>query len=66
MRIQFGTWIHECMFVSNPGYGNMINAATSNGLYTIIFDSAEEAHQVYKQILEKGYYDATGDKYQNY
>lgn len=66
MRIRFGTWIHECKFVSNPGYGNMINAATSNGLYTITFDTEEKAHLVYEIILKKGYYDATNDKYQNF
>ena len=66
MRIKFGTWIHSCSFVSNPGNSNIINAATGNGLYTIVFDTEEEAHQVYDQILEKGYYDATCNEYRNY
>lgn len=65
MRIQFGTWIHECKFVSNPGEANLINAATNNGLYTIVFKTKEEAHQVYKQILKKGYYDASYNEYSN-
>ena len=65
MRIQFGTWIHSCDFVSNPGNSNLINAKTGNGLYTIVFDSVEEAHLVYKQLLEKGYYDATNNEYSN-
>lgn len=65
MRIQFGTWIHNCEFVSNPGNSNLINAATRNGLYTIAFDTAEEANKAYKQILTKGYYDATNNIYSN-
>ena len=65
MRIQFGTWIQSCDFVSNPGHGNFINASTGNGLYTIVFNTEEEAHLAYKQILEKGYYDATNNEYSN-
>lgn len=65
MRIQFGTWIQSCKFVSNPRYGNLINASTNNGLYTIAFDTEEEAHAAYKQLLEKGYYDATDNQYSN-
>lgn len=68
MRIQFGTWIWNCDFVSNPGYGNIIGASTGNGyytIYTIAFDTNEEAHAAYKQLLEKGYYDASNNKYSN-
>ena len=65
MRIQFGTWIHSCTFVSNPGNSNIINAATNNGLYTIKFDTKEEAHKVYRQLLEKGFYDASNEVYNN-
>ena len=65
MRIQFGTWIQSCDFVSNPGYGNTLCASTSNGYYTIVFDSNEKAHLAYKQLLEKGYYDATHNQYSN-
>lgn len=66
MRIRFGTCIHICYFVSNPGNSNLINASTDNGLYTIVFDTEEEAHKVYQQILEKGYYDATNNEYSNW
>lgn len=65
MRIQFDTWIHSCAFVSNPGNSNIINAATKNGLYTISFNTKEEAHKAYKQLLEKGYYDASNEVYSN-
>ena len=65
MRIKFGTWIHSCEFVSNPGYGRTIGASTGNGYYTIVFKTNEEAHEVYKQLLEKGYYDATDKEYSN-
>lgn len=65
MRIQFGTWIHSCNFVSNPGYSNSLGASTSNGYYTIVFDTNEEARAAYKQLLEKGYYDATYNQYSN-
>ena len=65
MRIQFGTWIRSCDFVSNPGYGNTLGASTSNGYYTIVFDSNEKADLAYKQLLEKGYYDATNNEYWN-
>ncbi|WP_302327631.1 hypothetical protein [Enterocloster lavalensis] len=67
MRIRFGTWIHFCRFVSNPGgNSNIINACTSNGLYTIVFDTADEAKEVYNQILVNGYYDASDKEYRNY
>lgn len=66
MRIQFGTWIHSCTFVSNPGYGNIINACTNNGLYSIRFDTIEEANYAYRQLLEKGYYNASSNWYSNY
>lgn len=65
MRIKFGTWIHTCDFVSNPGYSNLINANTKNGLYTIVFESSKEAFDAYCQLLEKGYYDATHNNYSN-
>jgi len=65
MRIQFGSWIQSCSFVSNPGYGNIIYASTNNGLYTIVFNNKEEAHQAYKQILKKGYYNASNNVYSN-
>lgn len=65
MRIQFGTRIYSCIFVSNPGYSNIINANTKNGLYTIVFSTKEEANKAYKQLLEKGYYDASNEKYSN-
>ena len=66
MRIQFGTWIHNCEFVSNPGNSNLINALTKNGIYTIVFDTEQEAFMAYKQILTKGYYDATNNTYSNW
>lgn len=65
MRIQFGTWIHECRMVSNPGYGKTIGAETKNGYYTINFNTEKEAHIAYKQLLEKGYYDASNSAYIN-
>ena len=64
MRIKFGSWIQSCSFVSNPG-GRMMNASTDNGLYTIIFESEENAEEAYKKILEQGYYDATDCEYSN-
>ena len=63
MRIQFGTWIRNCDFVSNPGCGNTIGASTGNGYYTIAFNTNEEAHGAYKKLLEKGYYDASNNAY---
>ena len=65
MRIQFGTQIRNCDFVSNPGCGNTIGASTGNGYYTIVFDTNEEAGVAYNQLLEKGYYDATHNQYSN-
>ena len=65
MRIQFGAWIRNCDFVSNHGYGNTLGASTSNGYYTIVFDTNEEDGVAYKQILEKGYYDASNNEYWN-
>ena len=65
MRIQFGAWIRNCDFVSNPGYGNTLGASTSNGYYTIVFDTNEEAGVAYNQLLEKGYYDASNNEYWN-
>lgn len=65
MRIQFGTWIHSCDFVSNPGNSHIIGASTGNGYYTIAFNTEKEAHEAYKQLLEKGYYDATNNEYSN-
>lgn len=65
MRIKFGTWIHNCDFVSNPGNSHIIGASTRNGYYTIVFNTEEEAHDAYNQLLEKGYYDATNNEYSN-
>lgn len=66
MRIQFGRRIHACDFVSHSANSTLMNAATvKNGLYTIAFDTEEEAEAAYKQILEKGYYDATNNQYSN-
>lgn len=65
MRIRFGTWIHECTMVSNPGNGNVINARTNNGLYTITFESKEEANGAYHQLLLYGWFDATNYEYTN-
>lgn len=63
MRIQFGTWIQSCDFVSI--IGKSIQAKTGNGLYTIIFEKKEDADAAYKQLLEKGYYDASNNEYSN-
>lgn len=66
MRIQFGEWIHSCNycnFVSSPVYGYAIDASTTNGYYTIVFDTYEEAYAAYRQLLEKGYYDASNNQY---
>lgn len=66
MRIKFGTWIHFCSFVSNPGgCSNIINAATGNGLYTITFNTVDEAKEAFNQILVNGYYDASSCEYSN-
>lgn len=66
MRIKFGTWIQACNFVSYPGEtGTSVNAATSNGLYTICFSSEREAQDAYDQLLTRGYYDASDKEYSN-
>lgn len=66
MRIRFGTWIHECKMVSNPGGDSKIlNALTDNGMYTIVFDTNEEAAEAYIQILREGWFDATKFEYSN-
>lgn len=65
MRIQFGRCIRACKFVSHSANSTLMNAATDNGLYTIAFDTVEEADAAYKQVLEKGYYDATNNQYSN-
>lgn len=63
MRIRFGSWIHSCDFVSV--IENIINAGTGNGLYTIVFKTDYDANIAYKQLLEKGYYDASNNEYSN-
>lgn len=66
MRIKFRTWIQSCDFVDYPGEsGTIINANTLNGLYTIYFNSEGEAQDAYNQLLVKGYYDASDEKYSN-
>lgn len=66
MRIKFGTWIQFCSFVSNPGgCSNIINAATGNGLYTITFNTVDEAKEAFNQVLVNGYYDASDKDYSN-
>lgn len=63
MRIQFGTWILSCDYVSYLVDSSLIGAYTTNGYYVIAFDNSEEAQVAYKQILEKGYYDASNNEY---
>lgn len=66
VRIKFGTWIQFCSFVSHPGAdGNIINASTGNGIYTIVFDTVDEAKEAFNQILVNGYYDASDKEYRN-
>lgn len=66
MRIKFETWILFCDFVAHPGkHAKIINAGTDNGLYTIFFDTADEAAEVYDQLLKLGYYDASENGYSN-
>lgn len=66
MRIKLGSWIQSCSFVSYPGEaGRIINASTINGLYSICFNSEEEAQAAYKQLLTEGYYDASDKEYSN-
>lgn len=66
MRIRFGTWILSCSLVSHPGGDSeLINAATGNGLYTIVFDTVDEAAKAYNQLLVNGYYDASDNQYSN-
>lgn len=66
MRIKFGTWIQACTFVSYPGgTGRTINAATSNGVYTIYFNSEIDAQDAYDRLLIRGYYDASDREYSN-
>lgn len=67
MRIKFGTWIQSCSFVSHPGGDSkIINALTGNGLYTIHFETLEEAKNAYNQLFVNGYYDASDNQYSNY
>lgn len=66
VRIKFGTWILSCSLVSRPGGDSeLINAATRNGLYTIVFDTVDEAVKAYNQLLINGYYDASDNQYSN-
>ena len=65
MRIQFGTRIQSCKFVSHPDNSCIINASTGNELYTILFNTDTQACFAYKQLLEKGYYDASNNEYSN-
>lgn len=66
MRIKCGTWILSCNLVSHPGGDSeLINAATGNGLYTIVFDTVDEAKEAFNQILVNGYYDASDNQYSN-
>lgn len=66
MRIKFGTWILSCSLVSHPGGDSeLINVATGNGLYTIVFNTADEAVKAYNQLLVMGYYDASDNQYSN-
>lgn len=69
MRIQFGNRIYSCDFVTRVGgiksESSLINAKTTNGLYTIKFTTPYEADLAFVQLLTKGYYNASDTEYTN-
>jgi len=69
MRIKFANRIYSCDFVTRVGglksESSLINAKTSNGLYTIKFKTPYEADKAFVLLLTKGYYDASDTEYTN-
>lgn len=65
MRVLLGRRIYLCTVATHPRGSNLILLTTSNGVYTVIMDSAAEAEECHERLLKMGYYDFCGKEYSN-
>lgn len=65
MRVKLGVRIYFCTVATHTEGSKLILLTTSNGVYTVVMDSVNEAYECHEKLLKDGYYDFSGFEYSN-
>lgn len=65
MRVKLGDRIYFCTLATHNQYSKIILLTTSNGVYTVLMNSEEEARYSHMSLLVDGYYDFSECEYSN-